>query len=455
MFRNKKVTTNQQDNKDDDIILIHDKIHKYFVEERSKKYFYIESIKEIIKILSSHKIPYGIQVDKIENINYKLEQFDPTLGIISYSEQGTDISYKLYINYLDSIQSILSHVSSLELNQQVYNIDTMQLIDDYKELIKNPNLGSFMSKKKTIDNSITQDYSKQIQLLIIKFNNKIQELIENGCIFTNPTVIIKSKSQKANINFVQSQDVYNTITISNNKKRKEIITRKKKICDCIKKEENKITNQDNSSQVTCAECGTIYNINFSENNNFYDYSRINVNQKYHYEKKCHFRDTINQYQGKQNKYIPEEVFQNLEEMLEKHGLIPKEDPKVDKLKRFQKVTKEHIRTFLTETGFQKYYEDLHLIYSKLTGKPRTDISKYEKALYEDFDKLVKIYLTLKLKRKNFLNSHYVLRQLLLKHGVKVPQDDLSCLKTQQRLQEHDDIYQRCCELLNWNFTPMK
>ena len=326
MFRNKKVaTTQQQDNKEDDIIFIHDKILKYFVEEKSKKYFYIESIKEIIKILSSHKVPYGISLDKIELINENLQHFDPSIGIISYeNNESTDLSYKIYSTYLESIQSILTHVSSLELNKTVYDIETMQFIDDYKELIKTPNLGSFITKKKTEQPSIEtrrpEESSKQIQLIIIRFNTKIQELIENGCIFTNPTVIIKSKCQKLPNNFVQNQDVYNTITISNNKKRKEIISKKKKICDCIKKEENKITNQDNSSQVTCAECGTIYNINFSENNNFYDYSRINVNQKYHYEKKCHFRDTINQYQGKQTNTFRKKFLVILKRCLKNMGL---------------------------------------------------------------------------------------------------------------------------------------
>jgi hypothetical protein len=40
---------------------------------------------------------------------------------------------------------------------------------------------------------------------------------------------------------------------------------------------------------------------------FTDLSRVNINQTYKYEKKCHFRDTVKQYQGLQNKFIPEKV----------------------------------------------------------------------------------------------------------------------------------------------------
>jgi hypothetical protein len=153
------------------------------------------------------------------------------------------------------------------------------------------------------------------------------------------------------------------------------------------------------------------------NVNYNDYGRININQKYKYEKKCHFRDTLNQYQGKQNKFIPPKLFDDLNDILEKHGLLNISE---DKNIKYSKVTKEHIRLFLNEIEYSKFYEDLQLIYSKLTGKPCPDINRIEKQLYEDFDKLVEAFLSLpNMDRKNFLNSHYVLRQLLLRKNIKV------------------------------------
>jgi hypothetical protein len=165
-------------------------------------------------------------------------------------------------------------------------------------------------------------------------------------------------------------------------------------------------------------------------------------QKYHYDKKCHFRDTINQYQGKQNKFIPQKVYDDLEYMIKMHGLNK------------DKLTINHISMFLTETKNTNYYEDKQLIYSVITGKNKPDISKYEKQLYEDFDKLVIVFLQLKINRKNFLNAHYVLKQLLLRQGVKLPENHLNSLRTPQRLREHDEIYEKCCEVLGWNFRPL-
>ena len=178
---------------------------------------------------------------------------------------------------------------------------------------------------------------------------------------------------------------------------------------------------------------------------YHDNNRVNLTVKYKYEKKCHFRDTLNQFQGLQNKKIDKKVLEDLKEAIQKHGLCNEEVPEDDLLKRYSRVTIDHIRLFLTETEHFKHYEDLQLIYSKISGKKCPDISRFEKQLYDDFDQLVEVFCSLPdVNRKNFLNVHYVLRQLLKRRGYKVPDNYLSNLKTPSRMREHDDIYQKCC-----------
>ena len=187
-----------------------------------------------------------------------------------------------------------------------------------------------------------------------------------------------------------------------------------------------------------------------------DMNRINFNQKYKYEKRCHFRDTINQYQGLQHKNLKDsKVITDIEDMIEKHGLANTNCDKSDRISRYSRVTKDHIRMFLSETKNPKYYEDLQLIYSLITGKKCPNIAKHVPSLYEDFDLLVEAFLDIpSIVRKNFLNSHYVLRQLLRRYNHEIPEDDLSHLKTPTRKRQHDDIYQKCCEKLGWNFLPL-
>ena len=188
---------------------------------------------------------------------------------------------------------------------------------------------------------------------------------------------------------------------------------------------------------------------------FNDINRISFNQKFKYDKRQHFKDTINQYQGLQHKVIPQEILRAVIDMIEKLGLA--DTTKTSAKERYIKVTKEHVKMFLSETDNPLYYEDCILIHSKITDTPCPDIQHIEKSLFADFDQLVEVFLNFSdhhVDRKNFLNTHYVLRQLLKKRGIVVSDDELNNLKTPARIRSHDDIYQLCCEKLGWNFSPL-
>jgi hypothetical protein len=99
-----------------------------------------------------------------------------------------------------------------------------------------------------------------------------------------------------------------------------------------------------------------------------------------YDRKIHFRDCINQYQGKQNCKIDDKIFEDLENEFEKHYLLVDSTQKEIK---FSKITKQHILLFLKELKYSKHYENLHLIYHHLTNKSLDDISHLENKLLAD------------------------------------------------------------------------
>jgi hypothetical protein len=202
----------------------------------------------------------------------------------------------------------------------------------------------------------------------------------------------------------------------------------------------------------CETCGA-EKLKYSTQTNYKDVERINLSPKYKYKKSVHFRDTVNQYQGKQNKKINQKVYDDLETEFYKHNLI---EPRGTKTfhEQHKKITKEHVYTFLSETGHNKYYEDINLIYRYFTGNPCPDISHLENELFSDFDKVAGVYKTLTdIDRTNFLNGQYVLYQLLRRRGVSVRESDFDILKTRERLSEHDDIWMRICVVLEWTFRP--
>jgi hypothetical protein len=190
---------------------------------------------------------------------------------------------------------------------------------------------------------------------------------------------------------------------------------------------------------------------------FKDIERVNLNNKYTYDRRSHFRDCIFQFQGKQNVTIHKNVYNDIMKRLLSHGIIPPDYQQLRKEIAFEKVTKEHIYIFLKDTKYVKHYEDNVLIYHTLTGKSVPDISYLEEDLMNDFDILVEHY-DKKYKnssdRKNFINTQYVLYQLLKRHKYPCQKEDFNILKTIDRKYYHDEICSELFSELGWNFQPL-
>jgi hypothetical protein len=208
------------------------------------------------------------------------------------------------------------------------------------------------------------------------------------------------------------------------------------------------------NNLICPDCCCEYPNLQPEDVSYKDLSRINTNVKYSYIRQTHFKDTIKQFQGRQQKYIDKSVYQTLYKCFDTAGF-----PKNNANKYFT-VSKDHIKMFLQESGLYKYYEDMNLIYYMVTGVPCPNIEQYEKQLIDDFDKLIVVYDKVikedssNYERSNFLNSYYVLYQLLKKNGYACKESDFPIIKTVDRKIEHDEIYEKCCKQLGWFFFPI-
>lgn len=206
----------------------------------------------------------------------------------------------------------------------------------------------------------------------------------------------------------------------------------------------------------CEQCGLVSE-NTQNHISYKDIDRVNITSKYTYDRRTHFRDCINQFQGKQNASIDPKVYEDLCEQFLAHDLIPTNYMDLPKDVAFQKVTKEHIMIFLKDTKHTKHYEDVVLIYATLTLKPTPDISYLETQLIRDFDTLTEAY-DKKYKhvheRKNFINIQYVLYQLLRRHKFPCRKEDFNILKTIDRKYYHDTLCAELFQQLGWNLHPL-
>ena len=407
---------------DYDLIDVHNQIQKYYNKLLNEKDNILQTIYQYVSIMINKKMPYGAEKSTIDSYieKYKLcLSKNEDTNIKEYNKNNEEnknnkiklVSYKDWKDICNKIKEYENQIEQVDITLPYLLATIDPIIKNYSEELKKPIISTFLgSKSNHCNEKCIQYYDEYI--------NTSKDILGDELLYK----IIK-KGPKLNISSISSL--------------------------CI------TTNINNNTYEQDYDGGD----DFFDNNKvqYDDIGRVNLNQRYKYERKIHFRDTLQQFQGTQNRQINEKVYKDLEDMIIKHSLVDIKYEYND-IKRFHKVTKEHIRIFLSECGYYSHYEDAQLIYTKLTGKPAPNISKYEKELYNDFDELVGAFMKLpediRKNRKNFLNNKYVLNQLLKRRNIRVPEADLDSLKTPSRRREHDEIYSLCCNILGWNFTPL-
>lgn len=344
--------------------------------------------------------------------DYKTEYIELTNLITNKNQKNIDISDKNKKELNTKINMLKKKIYELEndIPMAEYIYVSTPILEKYKKIIQTPVKVSFFNTSKKDENNLSRN----------DFENKKIELMDEFYDIAKKYIQIKSY-------------------------KKEISQRY--ICDCG----NQSNYTETQNKIICNECSNVHSVQ-SIQTSFKDIDRVNLSQKYKYKKKVHFRDTVNQYQGKQNKRIDPKIFSILEEQFKIHNLVNNEGKTY--FEKYSNITKEHIYMFLFETNNSNYYEDINMIHTHFTGIPCPDISDIEHLLYEDFDKVVDAYESLEdIERIHFLNGQYILYQLLRRRKVKVKESDFDILKTRERLVEHDEIYQKVCMKLEWTFLP--
>lgn len=319
--------------------------------------------------------------------------------------QNDKISVKIKNNITKSIDELEKIISDIENNTDYnfYVSETCEILEEYKKILKVPLKASFLGKNKVDNNryNIILQYARIAQKyypIVIKAPTTKNKLSCNNC--SNKT------------DFIISEDSY-----------------------------------------ICSECGSQQEL-LQYSMSYKDSDRINITTKYTYDRKVHFRDCINQYQGKQNCTIDQKIYDDLEATFKAHHLLVESDSKEV---RFSRITKEHVLMFLKELGYSKHYENVILIHYNMTGKKPDDISHLEDKLLTDFDLLLKTYdkhFKNKVERVNFISTQYVLYQLLQRYKHPCKKEDFVILKTVDRKVFHDSVCEKLFSILGWNHTPL-
>lgn len=164
---------------------------------------------------------------------------------------------------------------------------------------------------------------------------------------------------------------------------------------------------------------------------FYAYKRIN-----------HFKEILAQFQGKETTQISNEIIDKIKMQIKKERLITSQ------------ITNEKTKDILKKLGYNKYYEHITFIKSKLGIKPPLMSPELEDTLCNLFDELQTPYSKFcPDDRVNFLNYYYTIYKLceLLNQTQYLPL--LPMLKDREKVIEQDSIWKQICEYLDWEFVP--
>jgi hypothetical protein len=364
-----------------------------------------------------------IDIDILEIDQKIVRNFDDDRSKISfYEEKKKDLENSLKLTSLtqrtkntltDSVEKLSQHIDDIKCDKlyNFYIMESAEILEKYRQILKQPLKVSFMGKP-------------------VKNNKEKQKLVMQYLEIATKYVDIKMDDA-------------------------DVSSHKRDKISCNNCSNNKDFDIEEGNIYICLNCSSQQFI-LRNVTSYKDINRINISSKYMYDRKIHFRDCINQYQGKQNSSISQDVYDSLIKQFESHHLIEPEIDCKNSKERFKNITKEHISIFLKELSFTKHYENINLIHYNLTGMKPDDIGYLEDKLLDDFDVITEAYdrIFKNLDMKNFINTQYILFQLLLRHKHPCKKEDFSMLKTIDRKNFHDEVCKILFEEIKFTFVPL-
>jgi hypothetical protein len=345
--------------------------------------------KEIINIFNNKKIKKEELNNEINKITDKLDKMD-----------------KLNNNSTERFE-LLKNIENLEKEKNI-------VYDDYDEMDYYDKTGDLIIEYYEIRDNRNNETKKTKNILDFLGTKKNNESITN--------IKDNNRSELFNKYWQRVEGI-----------RMDIDDGSKRIKYCKECNFEKIFDYSVSAYI-CQSCGSIEEIILDEDHQIKDYSP--------YKRINHFREWLNQFQAKQSPDIPEVIFKDIIDELNKNRIVD-----------LNILTRKKMKDILKKLGYNSYYEHVHYIINKLSNLPPPKITRdMERIFIKMFNKIESIWQIYKPQgRKNFLSYPYVLYKFseLLELDHLLPCFQLH--KDHDKLMEDDEIWKKICDALSWEF----
>jgi hypothetical protein len=288
--------------------------------------------------------------------------------------------------------------------------------------------------------------------MIEKINKKVEKLneeknnyyLKNGKFifdyYKNKQNIDKNKfttNKKENNIFNNTDNYFFNLNTSNFNI--DLFKYPKYLCNSCNKGELILIEENNN--YCCNNCNII-SVNYVTNDKTYKEPPKEISY-YSYKKINHFKEIINQFQGKETTKIDDSIIENIKNQIKKERIYS-----VDQL------TYKKIKEILKNLKYSHLYEHISFIKNKLGIKPPQFTPQLEEKLTNLFVDIQPLFHKhCPSSRRNFLNYYYILRKLceLLKETKYL--NEIPQLKDSNKRFEHDEIWKKICFDINWKFIP--
>ena len=198
------------------------------------------------------------------------------------------------------------------------------------------------------------------------------------------------------------------------------------------------------AQAICPNCGGV--VRYQDTDNFAEFSdEIEVIFPFAYRRINHFKERLSMLLARENSNPPlQDVIDLILMELVKNRITDK-----------KLITKERIREYLQKNNLNKMYEHIPLLIHKISGTEPPKISKeLENELIRKFEEIQAPFEKHKPpERKNFLSYNYCIYKFCQELGQDHVLENLSLLKSREKLHMMDKIYSKICAELGWKFIP--
>jgi hypothetical protein len=319
-----------------------------------------------------------------------------------------------------------------------------------------------LEEKTKLQTSYAEIPDEATKLRIVELDEKLKEYNPNDSVdyYLNTGGILNEyysrKEETVENTEITVLDFMNKNKNINGKKEDNLVNNYMRIIDDTVIKENYIQDIHNcplclgklilknvDSLLICEECGYTDSIIInSEKVSYKDPPR--ESSYFAYKRINHFNEWLAQFQAKETTDIPEEVYKGILKELKKNNFLKLED-----------ISYKNMREILKKLKYNKYYEHIPHIINIINGQKAPILTRqYEEQLRIMFKEIQTPFMVhCPENRKNFLSYSYVLHKfcelLELDHLLIY----FPLLKSREKLQQQDIIWQKICNTLLWEYIP--